>query len=468
MKSILLESKEDLFDWLKGMIATGITKSGKKDNSYLNGSISNYTKNLVMTFPTLCDNSLPPSTASMISRANEKNIVTMLQMLFASMNLSGENGANVLSQIHKNINSNQSMDDYIDAVDNFVDKYYNESSISDKEILSAVKEMVDQLKVGQKSFPINSLNERSLNEYAVYNIHGNEVVREVQYSDDELKNMTDDELNRAQKQVNIARTQQQMQDADLDIRFNTGANKNAELQAKYSADQAVALTKQLFDQDIKKANELQPTLLIVKYFITDDEDKKNVITNQQSFIAGVKSRLIAVDSVDIMERMISKNKTKVNFLNLIRATTGEIKFWKDFVFCIDQAKIDAKNSSKKGEAAKMWKVLENRSSKNFIKKNGKSGNDASAITSLVINQETVNMLKKQYGFDIEQVKNARMIMDAYNLLALFIADESIEVCKSLYAGNDQFEQQAYSFLERESNDNSYKKVINLIGKMNGR
>ena len=38
--------------------------------------------------------------------------------------------------------------------------------------------------------------------------------------------------------------------------------------------------------------------------------------------------------------------------------------------------------------------------------------------------------------------------------------------KFLYAGNSAWEQQAFSFLEKESNDNSYKKVINLIGKMN--
>ena len=54
-------------------------------NTYLGGSISNYVKDLVLTFPVLCDNSLPPTTASMISRANERSIVTMLQILFSSM-----------------------------------------------------------------------------------------------------------------------------------------------------------------------------------------------------------------------------------------------------------------------------------------------------------------------------------------------------------------------------------------------
>ena len=73
-------------------------------------------------------------------------------------------------------------------------------------------------------------------------------------------------------------------------------------------------------------------------------------------------------------------------------------------------------------------------------------------------------MKKEFDFDLEQVKNARMILEAYNLLGIIIADESIDVAKFLYAGNDTWEQQAYSYLEKESNDNSYKKVINLLNK----
>jgi hypothetical protein len=194
----------------------------------------------------------------------------------------------------------------------------------------------------------------------------------------------------------------------------------------------------------------------------------NEIYSQKPFVAGVKSRLISVDSEDIVDRISVKNKTKVNFLNFIRATTGEIGFMKDFVLCLNQNKIDAKNAVKKGEAAKMWKVLENRSSKNVLNKTKRAGNDASAITTLVINQETINILKKEYDFDLEKIKNARSILEAYNLLGIIICDESIEVAKVLYAGNDNWEQQAYSYLEKESNDSSYKKVINLIGKMNGR
>ena len=243
---------------------------------------------------------------------------------------------------------------------------------------------------------------------------------------------------------------QEMHDAKMtDLR-----NKNVQ----FDID---TMSKQLLDSDVKKANEIVPTLMIIRY---NELNTDGTIYGQKAFVAGVKSRLIPVDSSDIVERLVVKNKTKINFLNFIRATTGEIKLVKDFLLGVEQAKIDAKNSVKKGPAAKMWKVLENRSIKNNLNKLKRKGNDASAITTLVINQETVNIMKKEYDFDIENIKNARMIFDAYNLLGLVIADESIEVVKFLYVGNDTWEQQAYSYLERESNDNSYKKVINLLTK----
>ena len=430
----------ELFDFISKAGSRVIKAAKEKDknssgNVYLGGSIANKTKNLVMTFPCLCDNSLPPSTVSMINKANERNIVTMLQLLFTSMSINSKDGVEVLSRIHKNINASMSMDDVIDSIDNFVD---STGIMESAEIKRAIREINEMVKLPQKSFPVESLNERSLNDYTVLNLNGNMVVRE-----DATSNPFGVSVVPGSPVTPVA----------------PGVKPGKPEDNEYS------LTAKLLDSDVKKANEMTPSLMVIQY----NEIAPDGTTNKQRpFIAGVKSRLIPVESTDIVDRVIVKNKTKVNFLNLVRAFTGEIGFVKDFILCIDQAKIDAKNSVKKGPAAQMWKVLETRSSKNYINKAKRAGNDASAITTLVINQETVNLLKKQYNFDIEKISNARLILESYNLLGIIIADESIEVVKFLYDGNDSFEQQAYSFLEREAKDNSYKKIINLIGKMNGR
>ena len=79
VNEISIDSLKDLVD----MADKAINPSRKGKGEYTYGSISNYTKNLIMTFPCMCDDSLSATTASMISRANERNIVTMLQILFS-------------------------------------------------------------------------------------------------------------------------------------------------------------------------------------------------------------------------------------------------------------------------------------------------------------------------------------------------------------------------------------------------
>ena len=457
-----------------------VEKHGKE---YIKGSISQYTKDLIMTFPTMCDNSLPASTASMISRANERNIVTMLELLFASIQLNGNNGAEILSRIHKNINVSMDMDDIIDALDNISKGNLKESV----EIRDAARALTEALKKTQKSFPVNSFSENSLNDYLVYNIYGKIVVRE-----DKSDKSVEEELNRKKQdeqdsfyagnksyrdaeEFKMKRNEDRRKDREElrkekeyndkkeseELRRKADEISKGDMQTKNQVDM---LGKVLIDQDVKKANELTPSLMIIRY---NELGKDSEVLTKNTFVAGVKSRLISVDASDIIDRLVAKNKTKLSFLNLVRATTGEISFINDFILCTKQAKIDAKNSVKKGPAAKMWKVLEYRGTKNNRNKIRKAGNDASAITTLIINQETVNLMKKEYDFDLETVANTKMIMDAYNLLGICICDESIEVAKFFYAGNDLYETQAYSFLEKEGKDSSYKKIINLLNS-NGR
>lgn len=385
---------------------------------FLGGSISNYTKDLVMTFPLMCDNSLPITTASLVSKASERNIVTMLEMLFTSMNIKGKDGIKVLSAIHQNIKSDYDIDDIVDTIN----KYAESATLDEKKIKDFEKIIKEQVKIPAKSFPVNSFSENSLNDYMVYNIYGNISVREAKTAP---AKKTAPDNNQPQKE-----------------------------------NEYPVPPKMLMDQDVKKCNELSPTLMVIRYI---NPGTNKLPETKETFVAGVKSRLINVDSTDIIERLIAKNKTKISFLNLIRATTGEIGFISDFLLCTKQAKIDAKNAVKKGPAAKMWAVLQNRSTKNNFNKIRKAGNDASAITTLLINQETVNILKKEYNFDLEVVKNTKMIMDAYNLLCICICDESIEAAKFFYAGNDSYEVQAYTYLEKENNSNNGRKeIINLL------
>ena len=497
--------------------------AGPKDTSkvYLKGSISNYANDLVMVFPMICDDSIPPEVVSLIGRANERNIVSMLQILFASAQFNSTDGAEVIRSIYRK--PKMDLDDYMNAVQNYVDGnyYMDEYALTKVEEDLVIKEMVAELKRPKKVYSCDAISEKSLSDYSVKIESGSiSSVQEVRgnNSSDRYtpfqqtqfdwkkaadgrtyngKKMSDDpkdrppgygpgdfapngtpygysgfgasipeheRLDREYKAAQLQNIKGQIDDRNV-ANMNAIADRDAR-KAKDAFDTNMdVIQHRLLDVDVKKANELQPTLLVVNYNELDP-NKNNEIIGTKTFVAGVKTRIIATDARDIIDRIVAKNKTRLSFVNLIRATTGEIHLVRDFLLCIDQAKIDAKNSVKKGEAANMWKTLEFMSAKNNYNKIRRKGNDASAITTLVISKETANLLKKQYNCDIEKERNANKVIEDYNLLGLFIVDESVEVVKSLYRGNTMFEQNAFSYLEKESNDKSYKKVVNLIGQMN--
>ena len=127
MRSVLREDSplgvlKDLLKTVNKL--TNRTEQGRNKSSYyLGGSIARYTKNLIMSFPVLTDETLNVETAQWISKACEKNTASMLEMLFSSMSINQKDkdatGVEVLRKFHRNIDS-MSMDDIIDNTNDFV------------------------------------------------------------------------------------------------------------------------------------------------------------------------------------------------------------------------------------------------------------------------------------------------------------------------------------------------------------
>lgn len=469
--SVLNEKDDDLISVIKDLVSVVKNpkeQKKKKDSNYLGGSISKYSKNMVLTFPVLCDDTLSIETAQMISRVNEKNITTMLQLLFSSMSIKGNNGAEVLAQFHKNI-ENTSMDDIVNTLNSIAGT--QESAIERARDREALKIMTESLK-SIKTFPRESLNEKSLSDYLVRNYGNKTIVYEAPQVDPNIEAIKNRSAQRGaeaaygQGEPRDQREEDKFQyqiyrDQEKDRRDDEKSARDSRRDKRDNQNDEINFaSKQIVPQDVKKANELQPTLMVVKM---NDVDENGNVVNKMTFYAGVKSRLIACTSMDIVERLVAKNKARLNFKNFLRATSGEIK-WRDFLFCWDQAKVNARNAVKKGEAATMWNLLEKRSTKNNANKIRRSGNDASAITSLVINQETVNYINSTYRIDINSPKEAKKLMDEFNFLAIIICDESNEAARFLYDGNDNYELLSYSALSREVAEKNLKKEINLINK----
>ena len=401
-------------------------------------SVAQASSNLTLVFPIITSKNMSIDNAAMIAKAMERKAVSMLQMLFSAISVSAvDNGIEYISNFHSNlkIDDKITVDGFIDAIDKFV--VNNESvQISDMEIYEKAKQDLKNLNY---VLP-DSLNETSLNEYKVYpqSYFGEPVI--LKEADKRIKDIT---ITRTNKTEAVPR---QMNELD---RLNATKVKHD------------IVRNQLVDSDVKKANELVPTMMIVNFVSTNFDEP---IENQM--VVGVKAKIYPVDSVDLLNRIKIKNHDKNGMLKFIRATTREISFLKDFMFAIDKAKVDALSQSKRGSSSKLWKILERRAVKSKFRRILGQTNDASAISTIVLTQEEVEYLKKTENINIENPGVIRPIMESYNLMGVCIVDESMEVAKFIFdTGDDIFESLSFNHLERENNNGLDRKVINLMTKM---
>lgn len=429
------------------------------NNRNSTGSIAKRASNLVLIFPVIVSNALSMETAMIINKAIERKCCSLLQILFSSMQFANsDNLIDYLRKFHTNLDlkSGMDLDEFLGIMDKMVDEG---TVIVNKEMYESIKEDMHNIDYHLST----DFNPVSINDYKIVNNYFGEssVVCEADsrnlntgiYDDKDLIAAMNKSINnRVDKSITKAFKK------GITVNNNMGG-KDRNMSAKDATDY---FTKQLLDNDIKKANELMPTTMIVNFISTSDDGRDS---ERVTGIIGVKAKMYPVDSMDICNRLSSKIKDRNGLFNLVRASTREISFFKDLAFAIDKAKLDAVYMASDSNNARMFKVLERRAAKNrfsrLIKKN-----DASAITSLVLSQYEVEYLK-QMNINMEKSYNARSILEAYNLMDIVIADESLEIAKFIFDdGDGVYETLTFDALEKQSNDNTYKKVVNLVSKIN--
>lgn len=521
-------------------------------------SIARASKDLIMSFPTICSDVISPETAAMINKAVERKNVQMIQMIAAAAHLQGYNGQDVIKQIHTNMGINFNVDDYVDAMLALGDTFNESVSLEGVPYNTLAEDYRDAfLATLNICYPLNSLSESSINDYAVkgaYSIsptvvklteakhrknnqrnHRNnnqrnnswvrhpepytdqnnvfarspelQRTRDQQYDDafrrfesevdtKELRNRNekidqtiasgnpsydyykDKSADLAKKKFKYQKKQDKKKMAwdklrderDYDYRVGRDEIEDQRYDARQNAEMLKAksdhFAKQLLDSDVKKANELMPTMIVLRYQVADPDKDPSAVTSdiQDEFIAGVKSRLISVPSQEIMDRVIDMNRNGVNMNNLIRATSKETSFTRDFLAGIQQAKIDAKKDSKLSKSNPIWRSLQARSNRSRINRLARVSNSAAAITTLIISVQEVESIKAEYNIDLLNPVVASEFMATYNLMALVIVDEQNAVAHFIYDGDVYFEDLAFASLEKD-NDRSYKQVVSLLNRI---
>lgn len=528
-EGVLRDIVELLSDNVNGFIDPGDTDSfiGKLLNSRNTGnyfrSITKATSNLVLTFPMIVDNSVSIETASMVSKAVEKKIVLMLQMLFSAISVTNNKDAfDFVSKIHKNLTSDDVLS-YINKMDSIP---YRESTTLDfdqinKDLVRLIKEdssrelsydLRPALEAGKKRIaggrvrvgeirnewhgkgdePRVSMSTKDYETLLkdadgvgftadyykgkrdeLLKQNGKVIAQRDRYADYLKKAQKSDSANRKQildlqkerNQVVTQRNQYIEKLRNAQKLNSTERKKTLDMIKGYDKkikEYEERLEKQSFyvdtkiDQpEIKKANEMVPSIMVVRFRSGEHNEAVG------EAVIGVKVKLIYVTQADMIDRIILKSGDQNRLFEFLKATTGEISMFKDFMFALDRAKLDI--FSKSAKSSPIWKLLERRANvsrtNSFFNNNNGAG---TAIATLLVSQDTMDILKKEHNFNQRNTSKLINIMTDYSAMGFIITNDVTEKVQMLFDDNDlSFETLSYSSLEREDK-NQYKKVINLL------
>lgn len=461
------------FDELKRGI-TGTINGSSSAGFKMNSNIAKEAKGLTAVFPVLVSESVSVEQAQMIAKAAERKYVTMFQMLFAASQITDAKSAqSYLKKFHNNITSSLDLSDMtVDDVIDFANKLDEEvqtTALTNARITEATKAVLEDLAFNENYTKVlaENLNQVSLNNYKVKTVFGDYKATQVSEANDDYYTVEDrsDSTEWEGRDDNNGNVYKQRTNTTTRRTPITARDRAATLKDKNATlkDKADIISKQIVTTDIKKANEATPSLMIIN-FVTQADGRDNEIVN--TAVIGVKCVIHYIPSSEMMNRMVLKNTDRRGLLNFIRATTGEIQFFRDFLFAIDRAKIDAVAKTNKGSNSRIWKMLEIRANRSKMNTTARADNAAcAAITMLVLSKAEVDIIKQSYRLDLSKASTMLSVMKGYNFIGVAVIDEVNEKVDFLYDdGTKNFETISFMSLEREQGAGEYKKMINTLVK----
>lgn len=377
-----------LFEKFDGIDIIKKTFGSNKGNINSASSIAKAASNLVLTFPVLVDESVSLNTAQILTRAIEGKALVMLQLLFSAISVQSLKDDETAFDVIGKIHKNLNSDDIEDYIQRMETMATNESY----EALDHLMKTIREENIVIDSYIFNESYPAPIDE------------------DANTKSMND-------------------------VKNRTTGGFIVDIK----------------DTDIKKVNNMMPSVLVVKLHNKNSQITTNVAV-------GVKAKIQYVPQDEVIYRISSKNKDKNMLFNFIRSTTREISFLKDFLFALDKAKLDAIKIQKSSNS--VWKILERRAVRNRVRMFNNDGGYG-GIVSLVISADTLATLNKEYDFkaSISEVEN---LISQYNLLSFFVADDVNERATYLFDdASRQFTTVSYTALEK-TDSKDYKKIINLL------
>jgi hypothetical protein len=427
-------------------------------------------------FPVLVDDSTPIDDSQLISRAAEKKfasfLLTVLTMEPYLEVTKGQtpNAADYLKQFHQNIRVKDATKgmhiSLTDFVNESTDVEYTTMKSEAFRLATAIYEGVVQ------SIPQN-INIRC--NYTIEEVTSPDTLNSrfrvaaptMEAGDTFVDKRTHNvNLNTGGGDVKVESPNATVNDKRIVVSPNINViNKMPEVKQQAAVKQNVrdrgAQWKPLTDNDCKKANDLVPTLLHIRVYPVEK------VTGEEltpiDFIMGVKATLHPIPVDEIVRMTVAGMRNENIVFNFIRWTTGEIKFFKDFLFAIDSIKMDAKDA---GNDVTGWRpALKRRknASKSVLHV---SKNSILPNTSLVISQPTIEYIRDTYGYDLSDERIINRMMNVYFLLGYIIVNPVTQRATFRFDGIDTTDTYTYDTLRREnqSDDKAFKNMMKMLGR----
>lgn len=513
MGNTLHEAGSDTVDTIvqiaKGLSNVATNKVANK-SEYSYSSIAKAASKLIAVFPVLTSRTVSFDTARMTSKYIEQISCQFFMFALQQANISNaKDGIAYLRQFHQNLNmGDDNTDAVIAAMQSWIDAYTKGTQESNtfadalnNEVLSeamvdpfmmqsddvkiSASDMRELMHAMQESASIQfydtKLNPLSIDDYVVREFAGGDyrvtvspyILNEAKankkkannsYNENKEQHRHEEEMNKIlndrMKTYQKAQSEKDKQDAENEKQQKEDQKSTSRDNDWRDANRMHNNTAFLKDQDIKKMNDAVPSILIVKFYQKNSNDAVSGVATE--FLIGIKSKVVPITTAEILRRIMNDNKDGQKFLKFMRVITGELKA-SDVLLGLSRITDDVKSYKVKGARGDIWTLLQNRAV--AAKEQVRSGkhNDFSAITTVLISQQDADELYREENFDINDPKNAIHFMQSYNLMGFAIADDSNEVLHLLLDnGSKNFEDISYRMLERETQDSTYKKLINLM------
>lgn len=484
-------------------------------------SIAKRASDGVLQFPVLVSSSIDIDSAQMVAKALERNYATFAQIVFSmSPTLKYHDGVNATDYLKKFHQNNPNLFTLEIEVEENVTTLLNEATEYFKvkhdgfEILSAVYEgstsklvadnkeqMIDLLehlrhdilnrKYTPKSDVIYNFKNKALNEHYNNivmeaprrpghnsNNGGNtyngrdfkkriEQLKDRQHRDEQEKlrrefDAAEKEKDRAFRQAESEKDRQFRESEGKktrNARYHENENNRKARRSEYGADLIVA-KNMLTDNDVKKSNELIATTLHLMVKLVNDDGE---YVGTMDFIVGIKAYMHLVKSTEMIKNMVSACTNNDKIFNFIRWTTGEISFFKDFLFNIKGIKNDISDLG--NGASPWWTTLKHRRDLAKIGDRIFAKQGIMPNATIVMSAEEVEYIRTEYGYDLTSELFINKIMKEYFLLGFVIVDSSAQLVHFHFDGDRDVQTVSFSGLEK-ANVNSERTFREMLKTMN--